>query len=282
MQKGSFVDAPFARVLFHSLYLAVVVETREERKETKEKEGEPLRPQPFGKRRDPYTVHPSGRDPFPPRRRTQNIFVLNEKHTSDKPMPPTSFSFLRGPACENLSPKNADALSLSLSLSLSPLEHQVPYFNAPIFLANKTAVGKVEEIFGTITEPYFTVKASEGVVATSYAAGDKFFVDPAKLLPMERFLPGAKPPPGAGGWGGGRGGGRGGGGRGFGARGGGRGGFGGGRGGGFSARGGGGFGGRGGGLGVRGGGVSRGGSRGGGFIGGRGGSFGGGRGRGRG
>ena len=30
---------------------------------------------------------------------------------------------------------------------------------------------------------------SEGVIATSYAAGDKFFIDPAKLLPLERFLP---------------------------------------------------------------------------------------------
>jgi H/ACA ribonucleoprotein complex subunit 1 len=51
---------------------------------------------------------------------------------------------------------------------------------------------------------------SEGIVATSYKAGDKFFIDPMKLLPLERFLPqpkGAKP---AGGFGGGRGGGRGG------------------------------------------------------------------------
>ena len=26
-------------------------------------------------------------------------------------------------------------------------------------------------------------------MATSYAAGDKFFIDPYKLLPMDRFLP---------------------------------------------------------------------------------------------
>jgi H/ACA ribonucleoprotein complex subunit 1 len=56
---------------------------------------------------------------------------------------------------------------------------------------------------------------SEGVVATSYKAGDKFFIDPMKLLPLERFLPqpkGARPAGrgGArGGFGGGRGGGRG-------------------------------------------------------------------------
>lgn len=36
---------------------------------------------------------------------------------------------------------------------------------------------------------YFSIKVMEGVVATSYSSGDKFFIDPAKLLPLERFLP---------------------------------------------------------------------------------------------
>ena len=48
---------------------------------------------------------------------------------------------------------------------------------------------------------HFTIKMQEGVVATSYAAGDKFFIDPYKLLPMDRFLPqpkGAKSPGGRG------------------------------------------------------------------------------------
>jgi hypothetical protein len=39
----------------------------------------------------------------------------------------------------------------------------------------------------------------EGVVATSYAAGDKFYIDPMKLLPMERFLPQPKGAPSRGG-----------------------------------------------------------------------------------
>ena len=65
---------------------------------------------------------------------------------------------------------------------------QVPYFNGPIYLENKTQVGKVEEIFGPINASYFTVKLMDGVVATSYAKGDKFFTAPDKLLPMERFL----------------------------------------------------------------------------------------------
>lgn len=144
---------------------------------------------------------------------------------------------------------------------------QVPYFNAPIFLENKTQIGKVEEILGAINNvvrgrctpqsfvllhqhgystavwtsasccapmrlqrvskssayvsmdlclaptwptctkiasphfppcaapppclkpQYFTVKMSEGVQASSYSSGVKFYIDPMKLLPMERFLP---------------------------------------------------------------------------------------------
>lgn len=99
---------------------------------------------------------------------------------------------------------------------------KIPYFNAPIYLQNKTQIGKVDEIFGPINESvssqrsptfyslvlvcrsclvqgfdlvlvllwqYFSIKMMEGIVATSYSSGDKFFIDPAKLLPLERFLP---------------------------------------------------------------------------------------------
>ncbi|KAJ2359534.1 H/ACA snoRNP pseudouridylase subunit [Coemansia sp. RSA 2611] len=145
---------------------------------------------------------------------------------------------------------------------------KIPYFNAPVYLENKTQIGKVDEILGPINEVYFSVKMLDGVSAASFAASDKVFIGGDKLLPLERFLPkpkeaGVKKKKPAAGGRGGRGGARGG----FGGRGGSRGGFGG-RGG---ARGG--FGGRGG---------SRGGSRGG--FGGRGGARGGfgGRGRGRG
>ncbi|KAI4842157.1 hypothetical protein E4T45_09184 [Aureobasidium sp. EXF-8846] len=154
---------------------------------------------------------------------------------------------------------------------------KIPYFNAPIYLENKTAVGKVDEILGPINQVYFTIKPQEGIVATSFKNGDKFFIGGDKLLPLERFLPKPKPAPGAAkvkkpaGRGGARGG--------FGApRG--RGGFGdrGGR-GGFSrggSRGGSSFGGRGGGFSRGGGDRGRGGfSRGGSGFGGRGGSRGG-------
>ncbi|KAI4726012.1 hypothetical protein E4T49_06229 [Aureobasidium sp. EXF-10728] len=152
---------------------------------------------------------------------------------------------------------------------------KIPYFNAPIYLENKTAVGKVDEILGPINQVYFTIKPQEGIVATSFKNGDKFYIGGDKLLPLERFLPKPKPAPGApkvkkpagrGGRGGfGDRGGRGG-------RGGSRGGFGGRGGSSFGGRGGSSFGGRGG---SRGGFQSRGGSGG---FGGRGGSRGGSRG----
>ncbi|CAN9514618.1 unnamed protein product [Ophioblennius macclurei] len=141
-------------------------------------------------------------------------------------------------------------------------ENKVPYFNAPVYLENKEQIGKVDEIFGQLRDFYFSVKLSENMKASSFNKLQKFYIDPMKLLPLQRFLPrppGEKGPPRGGR--GGRGGGRGGGGRGGGFRGGrgGRGGgFGGGRGGGFG-------GGRGGGGGFRG----RGGGGGRGFRGGK-------------
>lgn len=49
----------------------------------------------------------------------------------------------------------------------------------------------------------FTIKMQEGVIATSYSVGDKFHIDPMKLLPLERFTGAAAS--GGGGRGGGRG-----------------------------------------------------------------------------
>eukprot|EP01138_Halocafeteria_seosinensis_P001097 gb/GECG01001122.1/.p1 GENE.gb/GECG01001122.1/~~gb/GECG01001122.1/.p1 ORF type:complete len:204 (+),score=26.68 gb/GECG01001122.1/:1-612(+) len=88
---------------------------------------------------------------------------------------------------------------------------KVPYFNAPIFLHNKTQIGKVDEILSQISNVMFTVKCSEGVVASSFKEEDKVYISPEKLLPLSRFLPKPKgTPSGAGrGRGGARGGGRG-------------------------------------------------------------------------
>ncbi|KAJ0115889.1 hypothetical protein N8I77_003774 [Diaporthe amygdali] len=157
---------------------------------------------------------------------------------------------------------------------------RVPQFNAIMYLENKTSVGKIDEVLGPINQLFFTIKPSEGIQASSFKPGDKFYIDGMKTLTMDRFLPKPKPlaglpkvkKPSRGGGGGfgGRGGARGRGGRGgFGDRGG-RGGS---RGGSFGGRGGGRGGG--GGFGGRGnsgsGGFSRGGGRGrGGFSRGRG------------
>ncbi|KAI2469161.1 Gar1-domain-containing protein [Annulohypoxylon bovei var. microspora] len=74
---------------------------------------------------------------------------------------------------------------------------KVPHFNAQIFLENKTAVGKVDEVLGPINQVYFTVKPSEGIQAASFKPGDRFFIGSEKLLPLDKFLPRPKPPPGA-------------------------------------------------------------------------------------
>ncbi|KAL2151538.1 hypothetical protein VTH82DRAFT_6636 [Thermothelomyces myriococcoides] len=73
---------------------------------------------------------------------------------------------------------------------------KIPHFNAPIYLENKTAIGKVDEVLGPINQVYFTIKPSEGIQATSFKYGDKFYIAGDKLLPLERFLPKPKPPPG--------------------------------------------------------------------------------------
>ncbi|KAG2311742.1 hypothetical protein Bca4012_026215 [Brassica carinata] len=68
-------------------------------------------------------------------------------------------------------------------------QEKTPRFNAPIYLQNKTQIGSVDEIFGPINESLFSIKMMEGIVAASYAEGDKFYIDPLRLLPLARFLP---------------------------------------------------------------------------------------------
>ncbi|KKZ61698.1 H/ACA ribonucleoprotein complex subunit 1 [[Emmonsia] crescens] len=64
---------------------------------------------------------------------------------------------------------------------------KIPYFNAPIYLENKTPVGKVDEVLGPINQLYFTIKPQEGIVATSFKSGDKFYIGGDKLLPLEKY-----------------------------------------------------------------------------------------------
>ncbi|XP_019849091.1 PREDICTED: probable H/ACA ribonucleoprotein complex subunit 1 isoform X1 [Amphimedon queenslandica] len=87
---------------------------------------------------------------------------------------------------------------------------RVPYFNAPIYLENKSQVGKIDEIFGPFNEFMFSVKLSSDMLATSFSASQKLYIDPMKLLPLSRFLPQPKGATGRVEKRGGRGGGRGG------------------------------------------------------------------------
>ncbi|KAF4533251.1 hypothetical protein B566_EDAN005167, partial [Ephemera danica] len=162
----------------------------------------------------------------------------------------------------------------------------VPYFNAPVYLEDKTQIGKIDEIFGHVRDHWVSVRLSDNMRPHTYTGQLKLYIDPAKLIDYRRFLPllrteAARRARGGGGGGRGGGFGRGGGGRGgggFGRGGGGRGGGGFGRGGGGNRGGNGGFGRGGGGRGGSGGGFGRGG--GGGGWGSGGGNFrGGGRGR---
>ncbi len=68
-------------------------------------------------------------------------------------------------------------------------QDMIPYFNAPIYLENKTQIGKVDEIFGAINSVHFSVKCSDGVVSSSFKGEQKVYINPEKLLPLSRFLP---------------------------------------------------------------------------------------------
>jgi H/ACA ribonucleoprotein complex subunit 1 len=74
-------------------------------------------------------------------------------------------------------------------LCSSLMMDKVPYFNAPIYLQNKSVIGKVDEILGPINEVFFSVKMGDGMIASSFKKGDKVYIGGDKLLPIERFLP---------------------------------------------------------------------------------------------
>lgn len=74
----------------------------------------------------------------------------------------------------------------------------VPYFNAPIFLENKSQVGKIDEIFGTLRDYSVSVKLGDNMKASSFIPKQKLFIDPAKILPLVRFLPQPPKPKGVG------------------------------------------------------------------------------------
>ncbi|KRX49897.1 H/ACA ribonucleoprotein complex subunit 1 [Trichinella britovi] len=89
---------------------------------------------------------------------------------------------------------------------------KIPYFNAPIYFENKQQIGKVDDVFGNVRGHCISVTLSDDIKASSFKEDDKVYIDPQKLLPLERFLPkppGAAAPRGRGSAVGGRGGNRG-------------------------------------------------------------------------
>ncbi|CAO3665814.1 unnamed protein product [Umbelopsis ramanniana] len=96
--------------------------------------------------------------------------------------------FQQGPPDE-IVPMGAFMHACEGEIVCKSINAKIPYFNAPIFIENKTQIGKVDEILGPLNEVYFTVKTQDGIQAGSYSAGDKFYIGTDKLLPIERFLP---------------------------------------------------------------------------------------------
>ena len=67
---------------------------------------------------------------------------------------------------------------------------------------SKFQVGKVDEIFGTLRDFFVSIKLQGDVKAKSFEKDQMLYIDPAKLLPLQRFLPGGQPRGGGGGRGG--------------------------------------------------------------------------------
>jgi len=74
---------------------------------------------------------------------------------------------------------------------------KVPFFNAPIYLKNIEQIGKVDEIFGGIQDYSVSVSLSNNYQPTSFQEDQMLYIDPRKLLPLDRFLPKAAAPAGS-------------------------------------------------------------------------------------
>lgn len=68
---------------------------------------------------------------------------------------------------------------------------KIPYFNAPIYLKDiaKGPLGKVDEILGQIHSYTVSVQLNDNYKASSFEKKQPLYIDPRKLLPLERFLP---------------------------------------------------------------------------------------------
>ncbi|MCL4117367.1 UNVERIFIED_CONTAM: hypothetical protein GTU68_001759, partial [Idotea baltica] len=61
---------------------------------------------------------------------------------------------------------------------------RVPKFNRGVYLESKAKVGTVDEIFGSVSSFYFSVKPAEGVKVDGFKKGHVFHMSPEDLLPI--------------------------------------------------------------------------------------------------
>uniref|UniRef100_A0A0K0FB55 H/ACA ribonucleoprotein complex subunit n=1 Tax=Strongyloides venezuelensis TaxID=75913 RepID=A0A0K0FB55_STRVS len=78
------------------------------------------------------------------------------------------------------------------TICVSNTSGKIPYFNAVIYNESIQQLGKVDEIYGGPKDNGFSVILSEGLKAKKFKKGDLVHIDPYKLLPIEKFLPGAQ------------------------------------------------------------------------------------------
>ena len=50
---------------------------------------------------------------------------------------------------------------------------KVPLLNRSIYMLNKTLIGKVDDVFGTVSAPGIAIALQDGVKGESFKAGDK-------------------------------------------------------------------------------------------------------------
>jgi H/ACA ribonucleoprotein complex subunit 1 len=66
----------------------------------------------------------------------------------------------------------------------------VPLCDSNIYNDDKTLLGKLDEVLGPISGPiYFSVKLAEENKGKKLSVGDKCYINPMRVLPLERFLP---------------------------------------------------------------------------------------------
>lgn len=71
----------------------------------------------------------------------------------------------------------------------------VPMFNSPVFLENKSHIGKSDEIFGQINNVLMSVETSDTIKPDSLEKKTAIYMDSSRLLPKDKFMPRDPPNP---------------------------------------------------------------------------------------